>query len=119
MPTLKEILPDCDCNRGAPMGRYDTGVKPANERIYDRHVPLNSGGYDRGGAYWGLSNNGNHLRVSFNKSLTYKHFYWTDDEWIENQRCKKLPLSELPLIINIVKYESSNKIIYQRFLRGK
>lgn len=41
---------------GAPMGRY-TGpdyLEVAAGRIRLVRVPLNSGGYDRGGAYWGI-----------------------------------------------------------------
>tara|TARA_R110000824_G_scaffold242412_1_gene431111 strand:- start:547 stop:828 length:282 start_codon:yes stop_codon:yes gene_type:complete len=40
---------------GAPMGRHtgpyhiDTSAK-----VYLRKIPLDSGGYDKGGAYWGL-----------------------------------------------------------------
>lgn len=41
---------------GAPMGRY-TGPEFLDTyagKIYLRRVPLDSGGYDRGGAYWGI-----------------------------------------------------------------
>jgi hypothetical protein len=40
---------------GAPMGRHtgpyyiDTSAK-----VYLRKIPLDNGGYDKGGAYWGL-----------------------------------------------------------------
>lgn len=40
---------------GAQMGRH--GGHPGNEpegKLYLRRVPINSGGYDPGGAYWGL-----------------------------------------------------------------
>ena len=43
------------CKYGAPMGRH-TGpdyLETEAGRIYLRRVPLDSGGYDRGGAYWG------------------------------------------------------------------
>ena len=55
MPYADPITP-VNCRYGAPMGRY-TGPDPldtAAGRIYLRRVPLNSGGYDAGGAYWGL-----------------------------------------------------------------
>ena len=41
---------------GAPMGRY-TGpdfLDVDAGKIYLQRVPINSGGYDAGGAYWGL-----------------------------------------------------------------
>lgn len=41
------------CTYGAPMGRYDRGGDPGDDRLYLRRLPLDSGGYDRGGAYWG------------------------------------------------------------------
>ena len=41
-------------------------------RIYDSAVQLDSGGYDKGGAYWGL---GSQLRVKYNKDLSYINFY--------------------------------------------
>ena len=38
---------------GAPMGRpHDHSNKDAKVRLF--YVPLNSGGYDSGGAYWGI-----------------------------------------------------------------
>lgn len=42
---------------GAPMGRPDDGINPADPdspRFYMRRVRLDAGGYDRGGAYWGF-----------------------------------------------------------------
>lgn len=47
--------PPVNATYGAPMGRpsrfnLDTDAGP----LYLRRVPINSGGYDRGGAYWGL-----------------------------------------------------------------
>ena len=44
------------CKYGAPMGRH-TGpdfLDTDAGKIYLRRVPLDSGGYDKGGAYWGL-----------------------------------------------------------------
>lgn len=45
-----------DRSRGAAMGRID---KPAENpliprKFYLQHIPLDSGGYDSGGAYWGI-----------------------------------------------------------------
>lgn len=42
---------------GAPMGRANsTGYTITEQAVPVRlvHCPLNSGGYDRGGAYWGI-----------------------------------------------------------------
>lgn len=54
MPYVNPITPVSGRN-GAPMGRH-TGPDylDTSERLYLRRVPLNSGGYDAGGAYWGL-----------------------------------------------------------------
>lgn len=48
--------PPVSCKYGAPMGRH---AGPANaqgksQRYNLVRVPLDSGGYDRGGAYWGV-----------------------------------------------------------------
>lgn len=52
---IKQFIPDCNCKYGAPMGRRTWGVLEHDEemKLYLFHVPLDSGGYDRGGAYWG------------------------------------------------------------------
>jgi len=55
MPYLDPIKP-VSAKYGAPMGRH-TGpeyIDPDAGPIYLRRVRLNSGGYDAGGAYWGL-----------------------------------------------------------------
>ena len=57
------------------MGRMNVGIdRPTDKRVYDCRVPMCSccGGYDRGGAYWGL---GSQLRVSYTKDLSYVRFY--------------------------------------------
>lgn len=41
---------------GAPMGRH-TGpdyLETSEGRLRLQRIPINSGGYDRGGAYWGI-----------------------------------------------------------------
>ena len=55
-----------DCSRGAPMGRVEGYFEPGlyfhqvlpppnkTPMLYLCKVPINSGGYDQGGAYWGL-----------------------------------------------------------------
>lgn len=48
--------PTVSCRHGAPMGRH-TGpdyLDTSAGRIHLQRVPINSGGYDRGGAYWGI-----------------------------------------------------------------
>ena len=50
----KYKLPKVPCKYGAPMGRSDSIIDPdAPVKFSLQHVPLNSGGYDAGGAYWG------------------------------------------------------------------
>jgi hypothetical protein len=73
MRTLNQIITLVNCQYGAPMGRPEVGThKPTDKRIYDCKVPLDSGGYDKGGAYWGYPGN---LRVAYTKDLSYIHFY--------------------------------------------
>lgn len=52
-----------NCSRGAPMGRHEFGqaqdCEPRTVRLF--RVNLDSGGYDDGGAYWGLSSRGESL----------------------------------------------------------
>lgn len=53
----KNPTPDVSCKYGAPLGR--PGGHPGNladepGKFYLVRCPLDSGGYDRGGAYWGL-----------------------------------------------------------------
>lgn len=62
---------------GASMGRPDRGSKKdIAGRVFDRYVPLDSGGYDQGGAYWG---HGARLRVRYTKDLAYVRYY--REEW--------------------------------------
>ena len=53
---MKTFITDVNSKYGAPMGRH-TGVEYLDSsvgKVYLRKVPLDSGGYDRGGAYWGF-----------------------------------------------------------------
>lgn len=53
---MKTFIKPVNLSRGTPMGRY-TGPDFLDcdaGRIYLRRVPLDRGGYDRGGAYWGI-----------------------------------------------------------------
>lgn len=53
---MQNPTPRVDCKYGAPMGRH-TGTNYLETEagpLYLKRVPINSGGYDSGGAYWGL-----------------------------------------------------------------
>lgn len=56
-------LSDVSSRYGAPMGRPGR-YQDCVGKVSLRHVPLNSGGYDSGGAYWGLG----------------QRLYWATDE---------------------------------------
>lgn len=49
-------LPAVSSKYGAPMGRQDkpAGSPLIERKFYLQRVPLDSGGYDSGGAYWGI-----------------------------------------------------------------
>lgn len=52
---LRNPAPPVSAKYGAPMGRRsDAYLVPEAGKIQLQHVPINSGGYDAGGAYWGL-----------------------------------------------------------------
>lgn len=56
MASTHNATPHVSGRYGAPLGRRSAtfaNLDPA-KRIQLFHVPLNGGGYDRGGAYWGL-----------------------------------------------------------------
>lgn len=46
--------PPVPCRYGAPMGRRDQDPSPTPDQLHLVRVPLDSGGYDPGGAYWGI-----------------------------------------------------------------
>lgn len=53
---MQTFIRPVSCRYGAPLGRH-TGpdfLNTAAGKLYLRRVPLDSGGYDRGGAYWGI-----------------------------------------------------------------
>jgi len=89
MKTIDKIITNVSTKYGAPMGRsnilpqrysiIDIGrkfiadpVTKESKRLFDCAVPMLDGGYDKGGAYWGI---GNQLRVSYTKDLEYIEFY--------------------------------------------
>ena len=71
---FNEVVHKVNCKFGAPMGRFNKGTKPTDKRIFDRAVHLDSGAYDKGGAYWGFPSN---LRVQYTSDLEYICFYRT------------------------------------------
>lgn len=63
----------CNCQYGAPMGRPENGGTPGESvRLYLQRVRLDSGGYDSGGAYWGL---GQPLYTCFDEAADYLRFF--------------------------------------------
>ena len=75
MKTIDKIITKVNCQYGAPMGRANVNEKPETKKIrklFDCAVPLDSGGYDKGGAYWGI---GAQLRVMYTKDLNFIYFY--------------------------------------------
>lgn len=50
-----DLTPKCNCKYGAPMGRQSWNDNHGEYigKMYLKRIPLNSGGYDSGGAYWG------------------------------------------------------------------
>jgi hypothetical protein len=53
---MKSFITPVSSKYGAPMGRH-TGpdfLDTDAGKIYLRRVPLDRGGYDQGGAYWGI-----------------------------------------------------------------
>lgn len=76
MRTIDKIITKVNGKYGAPMGRNSTGKREdVTSKIYDCAVPMPDGVYDKGGAYWGTGINGEQLRVSYTKDLSYIHFY--------------------------------------------
>jgi hypothetical protein len=70
---ISEIITPVNCQFGAPMGRNEQGIKPTDKtKVYKKRVRLDSGGYDSGGAYWGI---GSPLYVEFTKDLNYIHYF--------------------------------------------
>lgn len=52
---MKHQLSRVDCSRGAPMGRASKDIANAGPvKLHLEEVKLDSGGYDSGGAYWGI-----------------------------------------------------------------
>ena len=83
--TIDKILHPVNCKFGAPMGRSNVGTHPhlgnvtkkqLKIKVFNCSVPLYSGGYDKGSAYWGI---GKELRCEYTKDLSYIRFYRIGD----------------------------------------
>lgn len=58
----ENVTPDVSSRYGAPMGRISGNLDHSDYSLWRaKAVPLNGGGYDRGGAYWGLRARGERL----------------------------------------------------------
>ena len=82
---ITDICTPVNCDRGAPMGRFNVGNRPETitrgrngrickcdqVRVYTKRVHLIDG-YDIGGAYWGSPSN---LYVDFTGDLSFVEFY--------------------------------------------
>lgn len=69
---MKRKLPKVDCRRGAPMGRHNTTTCPELEARFNLVLmPLDSGGYDSSGVYWGL---GDQMWWSYAKNTDQEMF---------------------------------------------
>lgn len=65
-----------NCSRGAPMGRASFGTlsEASDCSLKVFRVTLNTGGYDDGGAYWGLPQDNLYCIESINMSDYYRTF---------------------------------------------
>lgn len=90
-----KLVSKVNCRYGAPMGR-NSNVPSFFDwdsvQYFDRAVPLDDGGYDRGGAYWGL---GAPMRVRYSKDGEFFTFY---REW--EHTTLLLPEWCIPAIVN-------------------
>lgn len=79
MPKLEKL----SCKYGAPFGRPDLphvygefgAIPDATYKFHLQKVKLDSGGYDSGGAYWGLRNRGETLYWAVNENETVQRFF--------------------------------------------
>ena len=68
---MKTTISPVSCKYGAPMGRHGhTGGEP--DKVHLRRVRLDNGGYDSGGAYWGI---GATLYEVFDNDGTYTDYF--------------------------------------------
>ena len=70
-------MPEVDCKHGAPMGRLHGIAKLPTGKVRLFRVKLDSGGYDDGGAYWGL---GERLYCATDDA-DFTHYLRAPDRW--------------------------------------
>ena len=80
-------LPDVSSKYGAPMGRHTILTGPEGAAVSVANVPIDRGGYDSGGAYWGtglplyaaMHDNGGQL---FHRAIdNYAATRWFRERW--------------------------------------
>jgi hypothetical protein len=80
-PFLQDDLGWCgDPRRGASMGRRGRNEPGGDSKFTLRRVPVDSGGYDRGGAYWGI---GSPLYWYSNQAGTQEGYFRLDRSLIK------------------------------------
>lgn len=81
---MAKKLSEVDGTYGAPMGRHSYGIlencDPKSVSV--SKIRLDSGGYDEGGAYWGIPNN---LYYAHDDNYCYEQFVraWSREEALE------------------------------------
>jgi hypothetical protein len=99
---MRKQFPDVESSRGAPMGRMRYGIAsaqpPHSVRLFI--VRIDSGGYDDGGAYWGIGMPlwcavGTVERDESGIDIDYRDFVRADDR---RQACNLLGLRASQLI---------------------
>lgn len=81
IPMYKQVtqrtLSNASSHRGASMGRHNWAMPHEKRgRIYAQVVRLNSGGYDKGGSYWGHRPRGISLYVVTDANESFE--FWCD-----------------------------------------
>jgi hypothetical protein len=87
----QELIPNVPCHYGAPMGRSNfwpvlSGPGLPRTREGDVRIPINSGGYDAGGAYWGT---GSELRCKYRFELLGDQWVLTGREFYRGVRATR------------------------------
>lgn len=100
-------MPMVNSKYGAPMGRHSYGVNPDGKvRLFK--VDINSGGYDNGGAYWGL---GKPLYCAMDEGGNYVQYVRADSRF---HACVDLELEAgqlyNPPVAEFLKYEAMARL---------
>jgi hypothetical protein len=87
-PRERMSLPNVSSPYGAPMGRGRTMPKPgATPCVYLERVRINRGGYDSGGAYWGV---GKPLYHAYDREGDVELFLRADDHKAAESEVRRL-----------------------------